>query len=186
MRKIAGLSLENYPENYLNSHTHRENRKYEIAHNLEAINNQMDMIDSKIVRFDIPKVMSDGQYLSSEDKQQTLEQWGTFVHSGFQPEKFTKSLYEHLHLHCGFISHHDIMGFYYTFWNDEIVRFCEKNGYKAAPAPKIFFEWERFIQAFSIWGDYTDINLAMLIVLMDELRNLKDRLVGEAKDIYEY
>ena len=33
---------------------------------------------------------------------------------------------------------------------------------------------ERFIRAFSIWGDYADINLAMMVVLLDELRILRE------------
>jgi hypothetical protein len=186
MKKIAGLSLERYPEDYLDSHSHRENRKFEIADTLEAVKQQMDIIDSKIVRFDIPKIMSDGQFLSAGDKQKILKQWKTFVHTGFQPEKFTKSIYNHLHLHCGFIAHYDRSGFYYTYWNDEVVRFSEKKGYETVPAPKTFFEWERFLKAFSIWGEYADINLAMMVVLWDELRMLKDRLMSEAKEIYKY
>ena len=186
MKKIAGLSLEYYPEDYLDSHPHRENRKFEIADTLEAVKQQMDIIDSKIVRFDIPKVMSDGQFLSAGDKQKILKQWKTFVHTGFQPEKFTKSIYNHLHLHCGFIAQYDRSGFYYTYWNDEVVRFSWKNGYETVPAPKTFFEWERFLNAFSIWGDYADINLAMMVVLWDELRMMKDRLISEAKEIYKY
>jgi len=186
MKKIAGLSLEHYPEDYLDSHSHREKRKFEIADTLEAVKKQIDIIDSKIVRFDIPKVMSDGQFLSAGDKQKILKQWKTFVHSGVQPEKFTKSIYNHLHLNCGFIAHYDRSGFYYTYWNDEVVRFSEKNGYETVPAPKTFFEWERFLKAFSIWGEYSDINLAMIVVLWDELRMMKDRLISEAKEIYKY
>lgn len=186
MRKIAGLSLENYPEDYLKSHRHRENRKFEIADTLDALKRQMNMIDSSIMRLDIPKVMSDGQFLSAGDKQKILKQWEMFVKSGFQPGKFTMAIYEHLHLHCGYIAHYDRSGFYYTYWNDEVIRFSEKNGYETVPAPKIFFEWERFLKAFSIWGEYADINLAMMVVLWDELRMLKDRLTSEAKEIYRY
>jgi len=186
MGKIAGLSLENYPEDYLKSHTHRENRMFEIADTLDTVKQQMNMIDSNIVRFDIPKVMSDGQFLSAGDKQKILEQWETFVKSGFQPGKFTRAIYEHLHLHCGYIAHYDRSGFYYTYWNDEVIRFSEKNGYSIVPTPKIFFEWERFLKAFSIWGEYADINLAMMVVLWDELRMMNDRLIKEAKEIFRY
>lgn len=186
MKKIAGLSLERYPEDYLDSHSLREKRKIEIADTLEAVQQQMEMVGSKTTRFDIPKVMSDGQFLSVGDKQKILRQWGKFVHYGFKPEMFTKAIYEHLHLHCGFIAHYDRMGFYYTYWNDEIVRFCEKNGHETVPAPKTFFEWERFLKAFSIWGEYTDINLAMMVVFGEELRIIKDRLLNEVREIYKY
>lgn len=186
MKKIAGLSLELCPEDYLNSHSHREKRKIEIADTLDVVKQQMDIIDSKTARFDIPKIMSDGQFLSALDKQKILRQWGKYVHCGFKPEMFTKAIYEHLHLHCGFIAHYDRMGFYYTYWNDEVVRFCEKNRYETVPAPKTFFEWERFLKAFSIWGEYTDISLAMMVVFREELRSMKDRLMNEVREIYKY
>ena len=63
----------------------------------------------------------------------------------------TKTLYEHLHLHCGFIAHYNIHGF--------------KEFYRSPKDFKGFLEWLSSPQFVCIStfgnGDYYDVNKAM-------------------------
>jgi len=59
------------------------------------------------------------------------------------PKVFTKKLYEHLHLHCGFIAHYHINGFYSTYFDgskNNLNKFIQK------------------IDSLCNFGDYGDIN----------------------------
>jgi hypothetical protein len=48
----------------------------------------------------------------------------SLVNNGTDEDKafnsFTNALYEHLHLHCGFIAHYNRMGFYQTYFNGDL------------------------------------------------------------------
>ncbi len=184
--KIICLSLRHYPANYLTDYYCQEVRKGEMADAIEILREQIKVIIEKVGKSTMPEKMADTRFLSADGKRQILKQWKTFITSGFNPERFTKSVYEHLHLHCGFIAHYNKSGFYYTYWNDEVIRYAKDNGYDIGPAPKTFYEWERFLNAFSIWGEYTDINTAMMIVLEDELTALIKKLTNEAKGMYRH
>lgn len=79
------------------------------------------------------------QFMTANDKEKTVEDFRKFVNSlttelgktrifkGINiPSpfaKFTNRIYEHLHLHCGFIAHYNINGFYGTYFNGEIADF---------------------------------------------------------------
>jgi hypothetical protein len=184
--KILCLSLRHYPDDYSSDHHHREERKGEMADAIETLKEQIKVIKEKVGNSTMPETMTDTRFLSAEGKKYILRQWKTFIKSGFNPGRFTETVYEHLHLHCGFIAHYDRSGFYYTYWNDEVIRFAAENGYETAPAPKVFYEWERFLRAVDIRGEYADINTAMMIVLEDELDALIKKLTNEAKDLYRH
>lgn len=55
---------------------------------------------------------SDTKFMSEKEKRQVANAWERFIKSGFRFEKFTKALYNHLHMHCGHIAHNDRLGFY--------------------------------------------------------------------------
>ncbi|RJQ22224.1 MAG: hypothetical protein C4560_02570 [Nitrospiraceae bacterium] len=61
-----------------------------------------------------------------------------------------------------------------------------ENGYEPVPAPKVFYEWERFLKAFDLRGEYADINTAMMIVLENGLSDLIKRLIDEGRVLYKY
>lgn len=69
--------------------------------------------------------LKDAPFMSAKDKQLVLKQWTKFLAGGLEWQHFTKVLYEHLHLHCGFIAHYDRQGFYSTYFEsgDGIIRF---------------------------------------------------------------
>lgn len=93
--------------------------------------------------------------MSGYDKNVLLKQFKTFVNKGFQKKNFTKKLYNHLHLHCGFIAHYDIHGFYATYFEDGagkinfIKHFLQPTG------------WDHWLTC----DDYADINGEMVKVL---------------------
>ena len=51
----------------------------------------------------------------------------TFLKYGLQKKHFTKRLYNHLHLHCGFIANFNMGGFYSTYFEagEDTQRFFE-------------------------------------------------------------
>ncbi len=61
----------------------------------------------------------DVEFMSAREKELVLKAWVRFVRNGLRFEDFTRRLYEHLHLHCGFIAHYDRAGFYRTYFENE-------------------------------------------------------------------
>ncbi len=59
---------------------------------------------------------TDAEFMTAQEKQMTYKQWNTFLREGLKQEHFTKRIYNHLHLHCGFIAHYNIDGFYSTYF----------------------------------------------------------------------
>ena len=91
---------------------------------------------------------SDVEFLTAKEKELILKSWICFLTNGLQQKHFTKRLYEHLHLHCGFIAHYDINGFYSTYFNGDYV-----------DAKRFFSHFEG--NGYNYTADYDDINLAM-------------------------
>lgn len=63
-------------------------------------------------------VMHDVEFMTADEKRKVLKQWELFLQSGLKKEKFTKSLYTHLIMHCSFIAHYSIHGFYATYFEN--------------------------------------------------------------------
>src|SRR6056297_1513523 len=73
-------------------------------------------------------IFKDVEFMSKDDKYKVAKLFKRFVQSGFKPEQFKKRVYEHLHLHCGFIAHYNINGFYHEYFNgskEDLKRFAE-------------------------------------------------------------
>jgi len=63
--------------------------------------------------------LTDVQFMTAKEKGLIAQSFITFVEGGFKRQHFTKRLYEHLHLHCGFIAHYNRAGFYDLYFADE-------------------------------------------------------------------
>lgn len=125
--------------------------------------------------------MKDVEFMSAKEKQKVLRHWRQFLQSGLSKDKFTKDLYHHLTLHCSFIAHYDLHGFYSTYFEegDDMVRFLSqfdnRNG-----IPKSV---EYGMTYWQTGSDYSDINSAMCQIgslyipaLVDEARQKQTQL----------
>jgi hypothetical protein len=72
-------------------------------------------------------MFTDVEFMTAREKELVLKGWRRFLRHGLQKQHFTRRLYEHLHLHCGFIAHYDIHGFYSTYFEagQDTERFFE-------------------------------------------------------------
>jgi len=78
-------------------------------------------------------VFSDAEFLSASEKEKIYIDFIRFLNNHFKETLFKKNLYKHFHLHCGFIAHYNIHGFYseyfetpahYHFLKDGTVPSC--------------------------------------------------------------
>ena len=107
-------------------------------------------------------VFTDVQFMNAKEKERVNKQWVTFLNSNCSRAKFTKALYNHLHLHCGFIAHYNIYGFYDTYFSDDYDDLA-----------RFFSHLERYTPM----ADYSDINDAMI----QEYCKQKDRITQRAQ-----
>ena len=93
----------------------------------------------------------DAEFMTACKKRLVLVNWKRFLKHGLKQTHFTLRLYNHLHLHCGFIAHYNIQGFYATYFES------------GADTVEFF---KRFCDAAAhCWAaDYKDLNSAMLEV----------------------
>ena len=75
-----------------------------------------------------PGSLHDSKFMPVAVKSKVLKHWEKFLESGCSREKFTKPLYNHLIMHCSFIAHYDINGFYATYFErgDDTVHFLSQ------------------------------------------------------------
>lgn len=132
-------------------------------------------------------VFADVRFQSAAEKTQVYKAWIRFLNSNFDRSKFTKAIYSHLMMHCGFIAHYDINGFYAEQLGDPTRRreFIES------------FLSHNMLESHAAGGpDYTDINEAMAEALrvrrnelvydanrarIEELRGLRGRIDTELR-----
>jgi len=105
------------------------------------------------------RTFTDVEFMTGAEKLLVLKQWITFVSNGFQRKHWTKRLYHHLTLHCSFIAHFSIHGFYEVYFmnSDDTVKIIKQ-----------FTEGTSVEYGYRVWldGDYNDINTAMCDVML--------------------
>jgi hypothetical protein len=89
--------------------------------------------------------------MKADEKQKVANDFARFVEAvDFDYDNcqklFTKRLYEHLHLHCGFIAHYDQNGFFGTYFEN--------------PEDTIGF-FKELQQGIGYCGEYEDLDSAM-------------------------
>ena len=112
-------------------------------------------------------MFTDAQFMTAREKALVLKAWQKFLQHGLKKEHFTKRLYEHLHLHCGFIAHYNIHGFY-----DEY--------FQAGQDTERFFEnfCSYTAQNFGAYAEYDDLHVAMRAAYQKHKANI----VQQAED----
>jgi hypothetical protein len=184
---IIRLSLQYYPDDIATP----ENRDFkrmrlrEIESAVRILKEMITFVDDKTKDIHLiqPAQFTDAHFLVAEKKRSILKRWTSFVKNGFPENLFTDSVYEHLHLHCGYIAHYDRSGFYVEYWGAharDFHRHAKKDGFMMRPVPLAFYNWKSFLKQFSIWGEFADINMAMMCVLKEELGLLLKHLIVEA------
>jgi len=96
----------------------------------------------------------DVEFMSAKEKEKVVEDFRRFLKSNFDRKHFTKRLYRHLHLHCSFIAHYDIDGFYTTYFDEPEMTTEFLNQFLTGKSAELKGTW---------WlsGDYADVNKAM-------------------------
>ena len=95
-------------------------------------------------------MFTDAQFMTARQKQLVLMDWERFLRQGLARADFTKRLYQHIHMRCGFIAHYNIHGFYSEYFEagQDIERFFEH-----------FCSYTA--QNFGAYAEYDDLHVAM-------------------------
>jgi hypothetical protein len=95
-------------------------------------------------------MFTDAQFMTAKEKELVLKAWERFLRHGLHKDHFTRRLYEHLHLHCGFIAHYNSDGFYSEY-------------FEAGQDTERFFEHfcSYTAQNFGAYAEYDDLHIAM-------------------------
>lgn len=186
------LSLQYYPDDLqqADSRDFKRMRLRELSSCIDILRGQIEAVEEKIRHKEQvqPTEFTDSKWLTADDKRKILKQWTGFVRNGFPETSFTNAVYEHLHLHCGYIAHYNKHGFYGEYWGAyarDLHRHATEDHFSVRTIPAAFYNWERFIRQFTIWGDYTDISTALMIVLKTELECLEKDLLMEVRGHFE-
>ena len=122
-------------------------------------------------------MFTDVEFMTAREKELVLKSWRAFLKHGLQKQHFTKRLYEHLHLHCGFIANFNIHGFYSTY-------------FEAGQDTERFFEHfcDYTARNYGANGDYDDVNTAMRQVYEEfkaEILSKADADITHSLDVLE-
>jgi hypothetical protein len=115
---------------------------------------------------------TDVEFMTAREKAQVFKDWERFIESGFERRHFTGRLYKHLTLHCSFIAHYDIAGFYDVYFGEKrnTDRFIDQftSGINA-----------EYGMDYWLKGTHEDINNAMCEVMRKYSPDVKKKLARE-------
>jgi len=118
--------------------------------------------------------MKSTEFMSAEEKKAVLRDWQRFIKNDFDERYFTKKLYDHLNLHCSFIAHFNVHGFYATYFENPehtikfLSQFDEDFGYRSIEyGTTYWFTGE----------DYHDLNSEMV----ESLEPYKEKIYSDLK-----
>ncbi len=130
----------------------------------------------------IPKFeFKDVRFLSAREKAQVVKQWETFLKYGCKKEHFTKLLYNHLIMHCSFIAHYDLHGFYATYFEEgeDTVRFLSQFDNSQGIPRSVEYGMTGWITN----DEYYDINIAMCQIAARYIPTLVEAASHRQKEV---
>ena len=132
--------------------------------------------------------MKGTEFMSAAEKRKVLRHWVKFLESGLAKDNFTKSLYNHLIMHCSFIAHYDINGFYDTYFtagddtNAFLSQFDQRNATELGRGGKyVPKSIEYGMTCWATDSEYGDINQAMISLASPHIDNLLQHAGAEQK-----
>jgi len=179
--KVVAVSNTIYPDSYATSSGHRDKRLDELSYCTSQLDEQVARI-GRIIRSSEPvptALFKDSPFLTADEKKNVLHDWNRFIKNGYAWSCFTDRIYKHLSLHCGFIAHFNRIGFYQTYWCEDVPALARERNMAVRPVPEIFYNWVPFLAQYTIWSDYDDVNIAMLYSLRSSLIALRKELKNE-------
>ncbi|MBP7526791.1 MAG: hypothetical protein KA801_02640 [Syntrophorhabdaceae bacterium] len=179
--KVVAVSNTIYPDSYATSSGHRDKRLDELSYCTSQLDEQIARI-GRIIRSSEPvpaALFKDSPFLTADEKKNVLHDWNRFIKNGYAWSCFTDKIYKHLSLHCGFIAHFNRIGFYQTYWREDVPALARERNMAVRPVPEIFFNWVPFLAQYTIWLDYDDVNIAMIYSLRSSLIALRSELKNE-------
>ena len=66
-----------------------------------------------------PQIFADTEFMSAADKAKVFRQWCNFLKKNLDRRCFSKALYLHLSLHCDFIAHTNLDGFWDYYFSED-------------------------------------------------------------------
>jgi len=123
--------------------------------------------------------MKPAKFMSAEEKKEVLTEWQSFIKSDFDGKYFTKRLHEHLHLHCSFIAHFNLHGFYATYFDKPertmkfLRQFDKDYGYKSVEYGTTYWFTS---------DDYHDLNSEMAYSLEPYKEKIYDGLKQKTRE----
>lgn len=125
---------------------------------------------------------TDSEFMTAEEKVQVFKAWERFLKSNFSRTAFTKALYQHLTLHCAFIAHYSIDGFYGVYFQPighKTARFLDQF-HPSCNGASVEYGF------YSSWHDnYVDINTALCEATLPHRNRLLD-LCREGQYRHDY
>ena len=119
---------------------------------------------------------SDAQFMSAREKALVLKAWVRFLKNGLRWEDFSDRLYQHLH--CSFIAHYDLAGFYATYFEngEDTIRFLSQFD-KRGECRSIEYGGAAWVNE-----GYEDLKGAMIEEASRYIPTLMDQASGQAKE----
>jgi len=123
------------------------------------------------------------EFMTATEKEKTVKAWDRFLKNYSKDwskvytdrfgntielpfKSFSKPLYNHLHLHCGYIAHYNILGFYHAQFSTPM---------------DLYNNLLKFIDGIG-WGGYQDIGDAMGEVAQKHLPAIKKMITDLAEE----
>ncbi len=179
--KAVAVSNTIYPDSYVTSSGHRDKRLGELSCCMSQIDEQIAHI-GRIIRSSEPvpaALFKDSPFLTANEKKKVLHDWNKFIKNGYAWSCFTDRIYKHLSLHCGYIAHFNRIGFYQTYWREDVPALARERNMAVRPVPEIFYNWVPFLAQYTVRSDYDDVNTAMMYSLRSSLIALRKELENE-------